>query len=231
MLLPSGGKVYVRNMDTEDESLKFAIRQQVGMVLQNPDNQIVATIVEEDVAFGPENLGIDPKEIRRRVDEALKTVDMYDYRTHAPHKLSGGQKQRVAIAGVIAMEPDCIVFDEPTAMLDPSGRREVMNTIEKLCRQKNIAVVLITHNMDEAARADRIVIMDNGEIIREGPPAEIFSDSAVRRGHNLDSPQASALAEELKKRGFYLGASVLSPEQCAEAIYKYWRCYGGNSEN
>lgn len=201
------------------------------MVLQNPDNQLVATIVEEDVAFGPENLGFEQSEIRRRVDSALKTVGMYEYRNHAPHKLSGGQKQRVAIAGIIAMEPDCIVFDEPTAMLDPVGRREVMDTIQQLCDQKNIAIVLITHNMDEAARADRVIVMDNGEILLSGTPQAVFSDVEFMRRHNLDVPQSTALANELKKHGIFLGSNVLNPGQCADAIYKLWRCYGGNSEN
>ena len=231
MLLPCGGKIYVCGMDTANEDLKFKIRQQVGMVLQNPDNQLVATIVEEDVAFGPENLGFEQSEIRKRVDNALKAVGMYEYKDHAPHKLSGGQKQRVAIAGIIAMEPDCIVFDEPTAMLDPVGRREVMETIERLCHEKNIAVVLITHNMDEAARADRIIVMDKGNILLSGTPAKVFSDVDFMRSHNLDVPQSTALAQELKKRGIYLGGNILNPQQCADSIYKLWRCYGGSSEN
>ena len=170
MLLPSGGRVYVDGLDTLDESLKYEIRRRVGLVLQNPDNQLVASIVEEDVAFGPENLGVPPEEIRRRVDDALKAVDMYEFRMHAPYKLSGGQKQRIAIAGIIAMEPDCIVLDEPTAMLDPRGRTEVLDTIRKLNREKGITIVLITHYMDEAVLADRVIVMDSGEILKQGTP-------------------------------------------------------------
>ena len=174
ILLPSGGKVYVDTMDTTDDSLKFEIRKRVGLILQNPDNQLVASIVEEDIAFGPENLGVPPAEIRQRVDDALKAVDMYEYREHAPHKLSGGQKQRVAIAGIIAMEPSTIVLDEPTAMLDPRGRQEVMDTITKLNREKGITIVLITHYMDEAIAANRVVVMDKGNILMDGTPKEIF---------------------------------------------------------
>ena len=175
MLLPSGGKVYVDGLDTMDEDLKLEIRRRVGLVLQNPDNQLVASIVEEDVAFGPENLGVDPPEIRRRVDDALRAVEMYDYSLNAPYKLSGGQKQRVAIAGIIAMQPDCIVLDEPTAMLDPRGRQEVLDTVHRLNREKGITIVLITHYMDEAAGADRVVVMDDGKILTEGSPREVFS--------------------------------------------------------
>jgi len=175
MLLPTSGKVFVDGMDTTEEALKYEIRRRVGLVLQNPDNQLVASIVEEDVAFGPENLGVPPKEIRQRVDDALKAVEMYDYRLAAPYKLSGGQKQRVAIAGIIAMQPECIVLDEPTAMLDPRGRTEVLDTIHKLNRELGITIVLITHYMDEAVTADRVVVMDSGRILTEGTPKEVFS--------------------------------------------------------
>ena len=175
MLLPAGGRVYVEGMDTLDESLLYEIRRRVGLVLQNPDNQLVASIVEEDVAFGPENLGIAPEEIRRRVDDALKAVEMYDYRLNAPYKLSGGQKQRIAIAGIIAMQPECIVLDEPTAMLDPRGREEVLRTIHKLNQEKGITIVLITHYMDEAVQASRVVVMDNGQILLQGTPEEVFA--------------------------------------------------------
>ncbi|MBQ3970302.1 MAG: energy-coupling factor transporter ATPase, partial [Clostridia bacterium] len=176
ILQPDEGSVTVCGMSTLDDDKLLDIRKKVGLVLQNPDNQLVASIVEEDVAFGPENLGIDPKEIRQRVDDALKAVDMYEYRGHAPHKLSGGQKQRVAIAGIIAMQPDCIVLDEPTAMLDPQGRKEVMDTIVKLNMEKNITIILITHYMDEAALADRIVVLDSGKILTDGTPKEVFSN-------------------------------------------------------
>ena len=175
MLLPTSGKVFVDGMDTTEEALKYEIRRRVGLVLQNPDNQLVASIVEEDVAFGPENLGVPPKEIRQRVDDALKAVEMYDYRLAAPYKLSGGQKQRVAIAGIIAMQPECIVLDEPTAMLDPRGRTEVLDTIHKLNQELGITIVLITHYMDEAVTADRVVVMDSGRILTEGTPKEVFS--------------------------------------------------------
>ena len=201
MLLPMGGKVYVDGMDTLDDDKKYDIRRKVGLVLQNPDNQLVASIVEEDVAFGPENLGIEPAEIRRRVDSALKAVDMYEYRTHAPHKLSGGQKQRVAIAGIIAMEPRCIVLDEPTAMLDPRGREEVLTTIRKLNREKGITIVLITHYMDEAVLSDRVVVMDNGEILTQGTPREVFSQVELLKRHKLDVPQATELVHRLKSGG------------------------------
>lgn len=174
MLLPTSGKVFVDGMDTTEEALKYEIRRRVGLVLQNPDNQLVASIVEEDVAFGPENLGVPPKEIRQRVDDALKAVEMYDYRLAAPYKLSGGQKQRVAIAGIIAMQPECIVLDEPTAMLDPRGRTEVLDTIHKLNQELGITIVLITHYMDEAVTADRVVVMDSGRILTEGTPKEVF---------------------------------------------------------
>jgi len=218
MLLPVSGKVYVDGLDTLDESLKYEIRRRAGLVLQNPDNQLVASIVEEDVAFGPENLGIEPSEIRRRVDEALKIVDMYEFRKHAPHKLSGGQKQRIAIAGIIAMEPDCIVLDEPTAMLDPRGRSEVLETIHKLNKEKNITVVLITHYMDEAVSADRVIVMDNGEILIEGTPREVFSNVDLIKKHALDVPQATELCYELKKHGIDISTKILNEEECAVAL-------------
>ena len=220
MLLPSGGTVTVDGLNTANEEQQYEIRRRVGLVLQNPDNQLVASIVEEDVAFGPENLGIEPHEIRRRVDEALKAVGMYEYRTHAPHKLSGGQKQRVAIAGIIAMEPDCIVLDEPTAMLDPQGRQEVLDTIHRLNREKGITIILITHYMDEAVDADRVVVMDDGRILTDGNPREVFPQVELLREHALDVPQATELIYELKKAGVELPAAILKEEECAEAIGK-----------
>ncbi len=218
MLLPSGGKVYVDGLDTLDESLKYQIRRKAGLVLQNPDNQLVASIVEEDVAFGPENLGIPSGEIRRRVDEALKTVGMYEHRTHAPHKLSGGQKQRVAIAGILAMEPDCIVLDEPTAMLDPQGRSEVLDTIRRLNREKGITIVLITHYMDEAVLADRVVVMDDGKILKEGTPKEVFSEVELLKEHSLDVPQATELIWRLRNAGFEFPADVLFEDECVDLL-------------
>ncbi len=220
ILLPMGGNVYIDELNTlnEDEILK--IRQTVAMVFQNPDNQIVATIVEEDVAFAAENLGIEPTEIRKRVDEALETVGMLKFKNHAPHMLSGGQKQRIAIAGVIAMKPDYIVFDEPTAMLDPIGRREVIKTIKKLNKEFGITIILITHNMDEAAKADRIVIMDNGKIVKEANPKEIFSDVEKMRELGLDTPQVTSLAYELSKKGINIKKDVLEVDECVEEILK-----------
>jgi energy-coupling factor transport system ATP-binding protein len=218
MLLPSGGKVYVDGLDTMDEALKIEIRRRVGLVLQNPDNQLVASIVEEDVAFGPENLGIAPPEIRHRVDEALKAVEMYDYRLNAPYKLSGGQKQRIAIAGIIAMEPDCIVLDEPTAMLDPRGRTEVLDTIHRLNRQNGITIVLITHYMDEAVGADRVVVMDDGGILTQGTPREVFSQVRLLKDHQLDVPQATELVWRLRQEGFDLPECALDAEECVAAL-------------
>lgn len=218
--LPVGGKVFVSGMDTSDDELLTDIRRSVGMVFQNPDNQLVATIVEEDVAFGPENLGVPSKEIRERVDEALKAVGMYEYRRHAPHKLSGGQKQRVAIAGIIAMRPQCIVFDEPTAMLDPRGRQEVMTTINKLKNELGITVVLITHYMDEAAQADRVIVIDDGRLLTEGKPNEVFSQIEMLREHHLDVPQSTELAQYLRSQGFDIPEDVLTPEECARAIFE-----------
>ncbi len=218
MLLPSGGKVYVDSMDTMDDDLKYEIRRRVGLVLQNPDNQLVASIVEEDVAFGPENLGVPPEEIRKRVDDALKAVDMYEYRTHAPYKLSGGQKQRIAIAGIIAMKPDCIVLDEPTAMLDPRGRTEVLDTIQKLNREQGITIVLITHYMDEAVLADRVVVMDDGNILIQGNPREVFSHVELLKQHQLDVPQATELIYRLKACGCNLPDGILNEEECVAAL-------------
>lgn len=220
MLLPMGGKVYVDGMDTLEDDKKYDIRRKVGLVLQNPDNQLVASIVEEDVAFGPENLGIEPEEIRRRVDSALKAVDMYEYRTHAPHKLSGGQKQRVAIAGIIAMEPRCIVLDEPTAMLDPRGREEVLTTIRKLNREKGITIVLITHYMDEAVLSDRVIVMDNGEILTQGTPREVFSQVELLKRHKLDVPQATELVHRLKSSGCNIEGTALDEEECTQLLLK-----------
>ena len=218
MLLPTAGKILVDGMDTADESQQFAVRSRVGLVQQNPDNQLVAGIVEEDVAFGPENLGVPPAEIRRRVDAALKAVDMYEYREHAPHKLSGGQKQRVAIAGVIAMETKCIVLDEPTAMLDPRGRREVMDTILRLNREQGITVVLITHYMDEAAQADRVVVMDSGKVILDDIPRRVFPKVKELKGVGLDVPQATELIYELRREGYNLPDNVLTEEECVKAL-------------
>ncbi len=219
ILLPSGGKVYVCGIDTANEDRLITIRRNVGMVFQNPDNQIVANVVEEDVAFGPENLGIASPEIRRRVDSALKQVDMYEYRTHAPHLLSGGQKQRIAIAGVIAMEPKCIVLDEPTAMLDPRGRREVIDTIGRLNREKGITVVLITHHMDEAAKAQRVVVLDKGKVAADGTPKEVFSHVELLHGIGLAAPETVELCWELNQEGFDLPLDKLDPKECAQALY------------
>ena len=218
ILLPTQGKVYVDGMDTTDEDKLLDIRRTVGMVFQNPDNQIVASVVEEDVAFAPENLGVPSAEIRRRVDEALEAVGMTDYARHAPHLLSGGQKQRVAIAGVLAMRPRCIVLDEPTAMLDPVGRREVLDTICQLNRQLGMTVVLITHHMDEAARADRLVVMDNGHVVKDGPPAQVFQDVVVLRRLGLEVPDSVALLYELRRAGLDVPLDVLTPEDCAQAL-------------
>lgn len=218
ILLPSGGRVLVKDMDTSDEALLLQLRSTVGMVFQNPDNQMVASIVEEDVAFGPENLGIPNPELRQRVDNALKAVGMYDYRRHAPHKLSGGQKQRVAIAGILAMQPDCLVLDEPTAMLDPAGRQEVMEALLKLRSEQGVTIILITHYMDEAALADRVIVMDDGEVLTEGTPREVFSQVELLRAHRLDVPQPVELAYSLRQAGVDLPQNILTPEECAAAI-------------
>ena len=220
ILLPCGGKVYVCGMDTSNEEKLISIRRNVGMVFQNPDNQIVANVVEEDVAFGPENLGIASPAIRQRVDNALKQVGMYGYREHAPHLLSGGQKQRVAIAGVIAMEPKCIVLDEPTAMLDPKGRREVMQTILKLNREKGITVVLITHHMDEAAQAQRVVVMHGGKVVLDGAPKDVFTHVDKLHEISLAAPDTVELCRELNKQGFDLPLDRLEPEECAQTLYE-----------
>lgn len=217
---PSSGTVTVNGMDTADEKYEFDVRKTVGLVFQNPDNQIVASIVEEDVAFGPENLGVEPKEIRNRVDEALKSVGMYEYRTHAPFKLSGGQKQRIAIAGILAMQPECIVLDEPTAMLDPRGRSEVMETVQRLNREKGMTIVLITHYMDEAALADRVVVMDGGKVILDGTPMEVFGHVAELKSVGLDVPQPTELVTLLKADGVDIDTDVLDVDQCVEALVK-----------
>ena len=220
ILLPTGGKVYVCGIDTSNEERIMSVRRNVGMVFQNPDNQIVANVVEEDVAFGPENLGVASPEIRRRVDNALKQVDMYEYRKHAPHLLSGGQKQRIAIAGVIAMEPTCIVLDEPTAMLDPRGRREVMETIGRLNREKGITAVLITHHMDEAAKADRVVVLHKGKVAADGTPRQVFSQPKLLHELGLAAPETVELCYELNKEGFRLPLDALEPEECAQILYE-----------
>ena len=220
ILLPSGGKVWVCGMDTSDENKLIEIRRNVGMVFQNPDNQIVANVVEEDVAFGPENLGISSAEIRRRVDNALKQVGMSKYANHAPHLLSGGQKQRVAIAGVIAMEPKCIVLDEPTAMLDPRGRQEVMDTITGLNREKGITVVLITHHMDEAAQAQRVVVMHRGAVAADGTPRDVFTQVELLHNLGLAAPETVELCYRLNQEGFDLPLDRLDEKECAQVLYE-----------
>ena len=218
ILLPSGGRVYVDGMDTLDESRLLDIRRQVGMVFQNPDNQIVASVVEEDVAFAPENLGVPPQEIRRRVDAALEAVGMTAYARHAPHLLSGGQKQRVAIAGVLAMGPRCMVLDEPTAMLDPVGRQEVLSAISKLHKEQGMTVVLITHHMDEAAQAQRLVVMHQGRVVRDGAPAQVFQDVEGLRRLGLEVPEPVALLYELRRAGLDLPLDALTVEDCAALL-------------
>ena len=218
LLLPSGGKMYVDGLDTSDIENIWEVRRRAGMVFQNPDNQLVATIVEEDVAFGPANLGVDPKEIRERVDDSLKAVGMYEYRKHAPHLLSGGQKQRIAIAGILAMRPKCIVLDEPTAMLDPSGRNEVMKTIKEVNKKFGITIILITHYMDEAAQADRIIVMDKGEKVMEGVPREIFSQVKKIKSIGLDVPQVTELAYELQKEGVDISTEILNIDEMVNAL-------------
>ena len=221
LLMPVAGNVYVDGFNTKNEEMLWEIRRRVGMVFQNPDNQIVATVVEEDVAFAPENLGVPSQEIRQRVDEALKIVDMYRFRKHAPHLLSGGQKQRVAIAGAIAMHPECIVMDEPTAMLDPKGRSEVMETILKLKNEENMTIVLITHYMDEAARADRVVVMDEGKVVMDDTPHRVFSQVKTLKELGLDVPQVTELAYGLNKAGIPINFDVLTVTECADEIMKY----------
>ncbi len=219
ILLPCGGKVYVCGLDTSDEELLMRVRRSVGMVFQNPDNQIVANVVEEDVAFGPENLGIASPEIRRRVDLALKQVGMYEFREHAPHLLSGGQKQRIAIAGIIAMEPKCIVLDEPTAMLDPRGRKEVMETVRRLNAEKGITVVLITHHMDEAAQAQRVVVLHRGKVAADGSPEEVFARVELLHSIGLAAPETVELCYALNQEGFDLPLDRLDTDKCAQALY------------
>lgn len=219
LLSPQSGTVTIDGITAETEDDIYEIRSRVGLVLQNPDNQLVATVVEEDVAFGPENLGVPPQEIRRRVDSALKAVDMYEYRSHAPHKLSGGQKQRVAIAGIIAMEPRCIVLDEPTAMLDPKGRQEVMDTIRHLNKSMGITIVLITHYMDEAVQADRVIVMDKGSILTQGTPRQVFSKTELLKEHSLDVPQSVELMYTLKNRyGAAVNEMPLTPAECVQTL-------------
>lgn len=213
LLLPTSGTIYVKGLDTSKEENTWNIRQTAGMVFQNPDNQIVATVVEEDVAFGPENLGVEPTEIRRRVDEALKAVDMSDYAKDAPHYLSGGQKQRISIAGIIAMKPECIILDEPTAMLDPSGRKEVMATIRRLNKEEGITIILITHYMDEAVKADRVVVMQGGKVIKEGTPKQVFVEIDQLKEVGLDVPQVTELCSRLRKEGIDIPLDVLTVEE------------------
>ena len=223
VLLPSGGAVYVEGMDTKDEALLLEIRRRVGMVFQNPDNQIVANVVEEDVAFAPENLGVPSEEIRRRVDDALAAVGMSEFTRHAPHLLSGGQKQRVAIAGVIAMAPECIVLDEATAMLDPAGRREVLSAIRALNQERNITVVLITHHMDEAMDADRLIVMNDGKLVMNGTPAEVFTQVDALRAMGLAAPDTVELLYGLRQSGMDVPLDALTVDACADAICKALR--------
>ena len=216
----TGGAVYVEGMNTQDEDLLLEIRRRVGMVFQNPDNQIVANVVEEDVAFAPENLGVPPEEIRRRVDDAMKMAGIYEFRERAPHNLSGGQKQRVAIAGVVAMRPDCLILDEATAMLDPRGREQVMQTIHHLNKDLGITVVSITHYMEEAAQADRVLVMSQGNVVMEGTPKEVFSQTEKVRSLHLDVPQAAELRDELVKAGIDLPEGIIDTGECAQALYE-----------
>ena len=220
ILLPEAGTVLVEGMDTADESKIYDIRQTVGMVFQNPDNQIVATVVEEDVAFALENLGVPPEEMRRRVDDAMKMAGIYEFRERAPHNLSGGQKQRVAIAGVVAMRPDCLILDEATAMLDPRGREQVMQTIHYLNKNMGITVVSITHYMEEAAKADRVLVMSKGKVVLEGTPKEVFSQTEKVRSLHLDVPQAAELRDELVKAGIDLPEGIIDTGECAQALYE-----------
>ncbi len=218
LLQPTGGTLWVKGMDTQQEEKVWDIRQTAGMVFQNPDNQLVATVVEEDIAFGPENMGIEPKEIRRRVDDALATVRMSEFAAYTPSKLSGGQKQRIAIAGVLAMKPDCIVLDEPTAMLDPVGRKEVMETIERLNREEGITIILITHYMDEAVRGDRVYVIDDGHLVMQGHPKEIFAQVETLKGYGLDVPQVTETAYLLRKEGIDLPGDILTIEEMVGAL-------------
>ena len=216
---PTSGDVFVDGLNTKDEKTEIEVKRKVGMVFQNPDNQIIASIVEEDVAFGPENLGIEPKEIEKRVDEALKATDMLQFKKSTPHRLSGGQKQRIAIAGIIAMEPECLVLDEPTAMLDPKGRAEIISTLHRLNREKGITVVLITHYMEEAQNADRVIVMNDGKIIADDKPKVIFSDVESLKRVGLDVPQTSELLYNLKKNGFNVDTHAISIKEAAEQIF------------
>ena len=221
ILLPTGGKVYVSGMDTQKEDLLFDIRKDAGMVFQNPDNQIVAAIVEDEVAFAPENLGVEPLEIRRRVEECLKTVGMSEFFEASTAGLSGGQKQRVAIASILAMEPECIILDEPTAMLDPRGRKEVISTIKSLNKNKNMTVILITHYMDEAVLADRVIVMQKGEIVMDGTPKEVFSHIQELKGYGLDVPQVTELSHNLIEMGFDIPSDIIDIDECADALIKF----------
>lgn len=221
ILTPSEGVIYIDGISTSDEEMLWEIRSRVGMVFQNPDNQIVASIVEEDVAFAPENLGVKPSEIRNRVDDALEAVDMTEYKSHSPHMLSGGQKQRIAIAGIIAMKPSIIVMDEPTAMLDPIGRREVMKTIEYLNREHNITIVLITHNMDEAVKAKRVVVIDSGRILIDDTPKNVFKNVKMLKNIGLDVPQVTMLAYKLRQNGINISEDILTVDECTQEIYDY----------
>ena len=227
ILLPESGTVLVEDMDTRTDEKLYDIRQKVGMVFQNPDNQIVATVVEEDVAFALENLGVPTGEMRTRVDDAMKLAGIYEQRNKAPHKLSGGQKQRVAIAGIIAMKPRCMIFDESTAMLDPLGRREVLATMEKLNREEGITVLSITHYMDEAARADRVIVLSDGQILLDGTPGEVFAHADTLRTAGLDVPQCTAAVQYLQARGVRIRGDLNTPEQCAAALLDAWRTRGG----
>ncbi len=220
ILVPSGGTMWVNGRDTKDPNELMHVRQSAGMVFQNPDNQIIGTVVEEDVGFGPENLGVPTDEIWKRVEDSLKAVGMLEYRTHSPNKLSGGQKQRVAIAGVIAMEPQCIVLDEPTAMLDPNGRKEVIRTVQELRKRRHVTVILITHYMEEVIDADQVYVMDSGHIVMKGTPREIFSQVEELKKYRLDVPQATMLAEELRKRGLSIPRGILRREELVEAVAK-----------
>ena len=220
ILLPTGGSIIVDGIDTKAEDKIFDLRQRAGMVFQNPDNQIVSSIIEEDVAFALENLGVPYEEMRKRVDESLKAVNMYEYRLHSPSQLSGGQKQRVAIAGIIAMQPKCIILDEPTAMLDPQGRKEVLAAIHKMNREKGITIVLITHYMDEAADCDRVIVMDKGEVVLDDIPSKVFSQVEKLKEIGLDVPQVTELAWELRKAGYDISPEIITEEECVEAIEK-----------
>lgn len=223
LLVPTEGKVYINGMDSSDESLTLEIRRTVGLVFQNPDNQLVANLVEDDVAFAPENLGIPADEIRRRVDEALETVGLSELKLHAPHLLSGGQKQRVAIAGILAMLPDCIVLDEPTAMLDPAGRKEVLSSVHKLCREKGISVILITHHMSECIDADRVIVLSDGHVVADGSPSEVFSQVELLESEGISVPETTKLLFELKNEGFELELSALTTGDCAEQILEVFK--------